>query len=70
MIKIYTSKSCLNCITLKQLLLKNELEFEEIDGTSNKAIAYLRARKVQILQLPIIEKDGKFITFDEYVNTI
>jgi len=70
MIKIYTSKSCLNCITLKQFLSKNGLEFEEIDGTSNKAIAYLRARKVQILQLPIIEKDGKFITFDEYVNTI
>lgn len=70
MIKIYTSKSCLNCITLKQFLKKNELEFEEIDGTSNKAIAYLRARKVQILQLPIIEKDGKFITFDEYINTI
>ena len=70
MIKIYTSKNCLHCITLKQFLSKNELEFEEIDGTSNKAIAYLRARKVQILQLPIIEKDGKFITFEEYINTI
>lgn len=67
--KIYTSKQCLNCISLKQLLKKNEIDFEEIDGTSTKSIAYLRARKVQILQLPIIEEDGKFLTFDQYMDT-
>lgn len=70
MIKIYTSKNCLSCISLKQFLTKNGLEFEEVDGTTTKSIAYLRSRKVQILQLPIIEKDGKFLTFDQYIETI
>jgi len=67
--KIYTSKSCLNCITLKQTLLKNKVEFEEIDGTTTKSVAYLRARKVP-LQLPIIEENNKFLTFDQYMETI
>ncbi len=68
--KIYTSKSCLNCISLKQILKKNKIDYEEIDGTINKSIAYLRARKVNILQLPIIEEDNKFFTFDEYILII
>lgn len=67
--KIYTSKSCLNCITLKQTLLKNKIQFEEIDGTAIKSVAHLRARKVP-LQLPIIEENGKFLTFDQYMETI
>ena len=62
--KIYTSKYCLNCINLKHLLLKNQIQFEEIDGTTTKSIAYLRARKVP-LQLPIIEVDKKFYTYEQ-----
>jgi len=65
--KIYTSKNCLNCIALKQTLLKNNIEFEEIDGTTTKSVAYLRARKVP-LQLPIIEDNNKLLTFDQYMN--
>ncbi len=65
--KIYTSKNCKNCIILKQILTKNEIQFEEIDGTTTKAVAYLRARKVS-LQLPIIEDNNKFLTFDQYMN--
>ncbi len=67
--KIYTSKSCLNCISLKHLLIKNGTQFEEIDGTTTKSVAYLRARKVP-LQLPIIEENNKFLTFDQYMETI
>lgn len=65
--KIYTSKSCLNCIALKQTLLKNKIQFEEIDGTTTKSVAYLRARKVP-LQLPIIEHEGQFITYEQYIK--
>lgn len=67
--KIYTSKNCLNCIALKQILLKNEIQFEEIDGTTTKSVAHLRSRKVP-LQLPIIEENGKFLTFDQYMEII
>lgn len=66
--KIYTSKSCLNCIALKQTLSKKGIQFEEIDGTTTKSVAYLRARKVP-LQLPIIEENNKFLTFDQYMET-
>lgn len=65
--KIYTSKSCLNCIALKQTLLKNEILFEEVDGTTTKSVAHLRARKVP-LQLPIIEDNNKFFTYDQYIE--
>jgi len=67
--KIYTSKSCLNCIVIKQTLLKNNIMFEEIDGTTTKSIAHLRARKVP-LQLPIIEDDGKFFTYEQYITKV
>lgn len=66
-IKIYTSKNCLNCIALKQTLFNNKIEFEEIDGTTTKSVAHLRARKVP-LQLPIIEENNKFFTYEQYIN--
>ncbi len=65
--KIYTSKSCLNCISLKQILLKKGIPFEEIAGTTTKSVAYLRVRKVP-LQLPIIEQEGKFMTYEQYIK--
>ncbi len=67
--KIYTSKMCLNCIALKQILLKNNIPFEEIDGTTTKSVAHLRARKVP-LQLPIIEDNGKFYTYEQYITKV
>jgi len=63
--KIYTSNNCPNCKLLKLLLSKKDICFEEVDGTTTKSVAYLRARKIA-LQLPIIEQDSKFYTFDEY----
>jgi arsenate reductase-like glutaredoxin family protein len=68
--KIYTSKNCLNCFGLKGLLQKKQIPFEEVDGTTTKSVAYLRARKVNIIQLPIVEEDGKFYTYDQYTAKI
>jgi len=65
--KIYTSKSCINCIALKQILSKKQIPFDEIDGATLKSIAYLRARKVT-LQLPIIEDNGTFLTYEQYTK--
>lgn len=67
--KIYTSNNCLNCIALKQILLKKQIQFEEIDGTTIKSVAFLRARKLP-MQLPIIEDNGKFFTFDQYIEMV
>ncbi len=68
--KLYISKNCLNCIAIKQTLLKKNIPFEEIDGTTTKTIAFLRARKLP-MQLPIIEvEDGKFYTYDQYMETL
>lgn len=67
--RIYTSKNCLNCITLKQILSKNQTQFEEIDGTTTKSVAFLRARKLP-MQLPIIEDNGKFFTFEQYTELL
>lgn len=67
--KIYTSKNCLNCIALKQTLLKKSIPFEEIDGNTTKSVAFLRARKLP-MQLPIIEEEGIFYTFNQYMEVI
>lgn len=67
--KIYTSKNCLNCIAIKQILSKKQIPFEEIDGTSTKSVAFMRARKLP-MNLPIIEDGGKFFTYDQYTEMI
>jgi len=67
--KIYTSKNCIDCIALKQILSKKQIQFEEIDGTTTKSVAFLRARKLP-MQLPIIEDNGIFYTFDQYTDII
>lgn len=65
--KIYTSNNCPNCKLLKQLLTNKNKQFEEIDATTTKTVAFLRARKLP-MQLPIIEDNGKFFTFDQYTK--
>lgn len=67
--KIYTSKNCINCIALKEILNKKNISFEEIDGTTTRTIAFLRARKFT-MQLPIIESDGKFYTYDQFMEVL
>ncbi len=67
--KIYTSKNCLNCIALKQTLINKGIIFEEVDGTNNKTIAFLRVRKLP-MQLPLIEDNGKFYTYDQYMEIL
>lgn len=67
--KIYTSNICSDCKTLKQLLLNKQMEFEEIDGTTTKSVAFMRARKLP-MQLPIIEDNGKFYTFEQFTKII
>lgn len=68
--KIFTSKSCPNCLRLKSLLKNKNIDFEEIDGTTTKSIAYLRARKVSLTQLPIVEDNNKFYSYNQYVDKI
>jgi glutaredoxin len=74
--KIYTSPNCPNCISLKQLLTKSNVDFEEIDGTTTKSVAFLRSRKLP-LQLPIIEipslienNSPNFFTYDQYLELL
>lgn len=65
-LKVFTSKKCPDCNLLKQILKNKNIDFEEIDGTTIKSIAYLRARKVSLTQLPIIERDNKFYLYEQY----
>ncbi len=73
-LKVYTSKNCPDCNLLKSILKNRNINFEEIDGTTTKSIAYLRARKVALTQLPIIEiseiskNESKFYLYEQYFN--
>lgn len=56
---IYTSPTCSKCKTLKKVLNEKNIPFtesEEIDSLYEKT---------DIMSLPIMEKDGRYIAFTE-----
>lgn len=65
--KVFVSSHCPNCNALKIFLSEKKKLFEEVDATTTKVVAFLRARKLP-MQLPIIEEDGKFFTYNQYIE--
>ncbi|MFH1285797.1 MAG: glutaredoxin domain-containing protein [Candidatus Micrarchaeota archaeon] len=60
-IKLYTSPTCLYCKMLKNFLIANNVQFEEIDVSSNPELAKEIAEKSGQLGLPVMDIDGKIL---------
>ena len=61
MVKVYTTKSCPFCVTLKDFLKNNNVEFESFDVAED-----LEARKEMIersgqMGVPVMDIDGQIV---------
>ena len=64
MLKVYGSKSCGKCISLKRLLESKGVEFEYLDISEHSEIS----DKYSVRALPFILEDGVERSFEEIKN--
>ena len=60
-IKIYSTPACPACVRLKEYLKEKNIEFENIDVSTNKEAAEEMVEKSGQMGVPVAEIDGKII---------
>ncbi len=66
MVKIYSTPTCPYCITLKEFLKENNIEFEDIDVSQNKTALDEMVKKSDQMGVPVIDIDGQIVVgFDK-----
>ena len=58
---VYTTPTCVYCVTLKNFLKENNVEFQEIDVSENQDEAKKMIEKSGQMGVPVIEIDGEII---------
>lgn len=65
-VRVFSTKTCVHCVHLKDFLKKHNIEFEEIDVGANQEAAKEMVEKSGQMGVPVTEIDGKFVIgFDE-----
>lgn len=65
-VKIYSTPTCPYCIRTKQFLKDNNIEFEDIDVSSNQVAADEMIKKSGQMGVPVLDIEGQIITgFDK-----
>ena len=65
-IKVYSTKMCAYCVTLKQFLKQHNIEFENIDVSSDVKAQEEMIKKSNQMGVPVIDIDGEIIVgFDK-----
>ncbi len=65
-IKVYSTPFCPYCVTLKEFLKENNIEFKDIDVSQNKEAAKEMIEKSGQMGVPVIDIDGNIIVgFDK-----
>ena len=65
-VKIYSTPTCPYCLRTKQFLKENNIEFEDIDVSSNQAAAQEMIQKSGQMGVPVLDIEGQIIVgFDE-----
>ena len=65
-VRIYTISTCPYCKMLKEFLLQNNIQFEELNVGENKEYFQEMLKKTGQLGVPVIEINGKIIVgFDK-----
>lgn len=60
-IKVYSTPTCPYCVTLKSFLKEKNLEFEDIDVSTDQTAAQEMIEKSGQMGVPVIEIDGQII---------
>ncbi len=60
-IKVYSTPTCPYCIRLKQFLRDSNIDFENVDVSSNQLAAEEMVRKSGQMGVPVVDIDGEII---------
>ena len=61
MIKVYSTKFCPYCVSLKQFLKQNDIQFEDIDVTEDPKIQEEMIEKSGQMGVPVVDVDGEIV---------
>lgn len=65
-VRLYTTPVCPYCIALKNFLKEQDIDFEEIDVSTNDQARKELIAKTNQLNIPVLEVDGELIVgFDK-----
>lgn len=66
MVKVFTTKTCPYCVTLKEFLKQYNVEFEEIDVSEDEKGREEMITKSGQMGVPVVEIDGQIVVgFDK-----
>ena len=61
-VKVYSTPTCPFCTQAKQFLKQNNIDFEDIDVSSNPAAAQEMIQKSGQMGVPVLDIEGNIIT--------
>ena len=60
-VRVFSTKMCPYCVTLKNFLKEHNISFEEIDVTEDEVAQKEMIKKSGQMGVPVVDIDGKFI---------
>lgn len=60
-VKVYTTPTCPWCIKAKQFLKENNIDFENVDVSSNQSAAEEMIKKSGQMNVPVLDIEGDII---------
>ena len=61
MVKIYSTATCVYCVTLKKFLQEHDIAFEEVNVAQDRQALEEMVQKSGQMGVPVTEIDGKII---------
>lgn len=61
MVKVYSTPSCPYCVTLKEFLKENDIEFEDIDVSKDQKVLEEMVKKSGQMGVPVVDIDGAIV---------
>lgn len=61
MVKVYSTPSCPYCVTLKEFLKENAIDFEDIDVSQDQRSAEEMIKKSGQMGVPVVDIDGQVV---------
>ncbi len=66
MVKLFSTPACVYCVTLKEFLKENNIDFEEIDVSKDEKLKEEIIEKSGQIGVPVLEIDGQIVAgFDK-----
>ena len=65
-VRVFSTKMCPYCVTLKQFLKEHNIEFEDIDVSQDKQALDEMVKKSNQMGVPVVDIDGEIVVgFDK-----